>query len=227
MRICVSVQGQTAESAAELMEKAFTAAPMVELRIDAMKDPCLPALLRPRGGEIIVTNRRREEGGGFDGPESLRVKILETAVRLGADYVDIEASTDGALIAGLQRQIERFGSRTQLILSWHDFTGTPTEARLRAKFREMAAIAPGIVKMVPTAWHTTDNLRVLNLIPYAQRRGREIIAFAMGEAGRPSRIASPLLGGYLAFASLAAGAESAPGQLTVAQMNQIGKMALL
>jgi 3-dehydroquinate dehydratase len=43
----------------------------------------------------------------------------------------------------------------------------------------------------------------------------------MGEKGRISRVMAPLLGSYLSYASLDTGAESAPGQLTIAEMRQI------
>ncbi|HLE19302.1 MAG TPA: type I 3-dehydroquinate dehydratase, partial [Syntrophales bacterium] len=66
-----------------------------------------------------------------------------------------------------------------------------------------------------------DNLTVLSLIPYAGRRNREIIAFCMGEQGRISRVMAALLGAFFTFASLKRGAESAAGQLTVREMEQI------
>jgi len=43
----------------------------------------------------------------------------------------------------------------------------------------------------------------------------------MGEKGRLSRVAAPLLGSCLSYASLEDGAESAPGQLTAVQMKRI------
>jgi 3-dehydroquinate dehydratase len=43
----------------------------------------------------------------------------------------------------------------------------------------------------------------------------------MGEKGRISRIASPLLGGYLTFASLDQGEESADGQIPIKKMREM------
>lgn len=43
----------------------------------------------------------------------------------------------------------------------------------------------------------------------------------MGPAGRISRIAGPLFGGYLTFASLEEGQESADGQIPVQKMREI------
>ena len=65
---------------------------------------------------------------------------------------------------------------------------------------------------------------MLGLIPYARNKGQAIIALCMGEKGRVSRVMAPLLGAYLSYASLEKGAESAPGQLTIEEMNQIQHM---
>ena len=59
------------------------------------------------------------------------------------------------------------------------------------------------------------------MIPAALERGQDIIAFSMGPTGKYSRVIAPLLGGYLTFAVLEAGQESAPGQLTVQELLSI------
>ncbi len=85
----------------------------------------------------------------------------------------------------------------------------------------MVATGADVVKIVTLAREPDDNLRVLNLIPLAKKMGVEVIAFCMGAKGQISRIASLLLGGYLAFASLEADQESAAGQIPVGEMRKI------
>jgi 3-dehydroquinate dehydratase type I len=85
----------------------------------------------------------------------------------------------------------------------------------------MAATGADIVKIVTQAGAPQDNLRVLGLISLAKNLGIKIIAFCMGPMGRISRIASPLMGGYLTFASLETGNESASGQIPVREMKKI------
>ena len=58
----------------------------------------------------------------------------------------------------------------------------------------MLAADADIVKLVTLANHPADNLRLLSLIPQAQARGKDIIAFCMGPLGKWSRVAAPLLG---------------------------------
>ena len=88
-------------------------------------------------------------------------------------------------------------------------------------FKELAATGADIVKIVTRARVPGDNIRVLGLIPIAQKIGIRIITFCMGPIGKISRIASPLFGGYLTFASLEKGEESADGQIPVTEMKKI------
>ena len=85
----------------------------------------------------------------------------------------------------------------------------------------MTASGADIIKIVTHANTMTDNLRVLNLIPKAHERGIKIIAFCMGPFWIISRIFSHLMGGYMTFAALEGGEESADGQIPVMEMKKI------
>lgn len=217
--ICVPVTAPTTDGALGKMARAALVADIVELRIDGMGEIDLARLLKTPRPPVIVTNRRREEGGSFSGTEEERVARLREAARLKAEYVDIEAATDKALKDELRRVCE--GSGTKRISSWHDFSGTPPAESLRVKFTKCMADGAAIVKIVTLARDPGDNLRLLELIPRSREIGQEIAAFCMGEAGKFSRIAAPLLGAAIGYASLEQGEGSAPGQLTVRQMREI------
>jgi 3-dehydroquinate dehydratase type I len=221
--LCIPICAQTTEAALALMERVYLLADCLELRIDQIKDCNLEQLMKRRqaGTGILVTNRVKTEGGGFAGSERDRIALLKQAVALGADFVDIEASTGRSLLRELKAEIEKHDRRTRWIISAHDLEGTPSEIALQKRFNACAKIGADIVKICTYAREAADNLRVLGLIPYARKKGQEIIAFCMGEKGRISRVMAPLLGSYLSFASLDKGAESAPGQLTIGEMRQI------
>ncbi len=220
MIICVPIIASTNEAALRQMERAFSQADILELRIDRIRDVDLERLMSGKRGEVLVTNRRRDEGGGFRGTERRRVELLKDAVARGAEYVDIEVQTDGALIKELSAKAKNDG-RTRWIISHHDFAGTPPGRALRGKLDECKEAGADIIKIVTYANTIEDNLRVLGLISFARKKGLEIIAFCMGEKGRISRIIAPLLGSYLSYASLERGAESAPGQMTVEEMKHV------
>jgi 3-dehydroquinate dehydratase type I len=221
--ICIPIVARTTEEAVAQMAQSAALADILELRIDQIADVDLQRLMSVRGNGtlVLVTNRRRDEGGGFLGTERERVRLLLDAVALGADYVDIEARTERSLLKEFMTQIEKQGHRTQWIISTHDFSGTPPERTLRRRFNACRKLGADIVKIVTQAQTVEDNLKTLGLIPYARAHNQAIIALCMGEQGKISRVMAPLLGSSLSYASLEKGAESAPGQLTVAEMRQI------
>ena len=133
--------------------------------------------------------------------------------------LDLELAAD----AGFRREIWERRGPTRLILSWHDFAGTPETARLEAVLEEMLAAEADIVKLVALAREPADNLRLLSLIPRAKAQGKEIIAFCMGPLGKWSRVAAPLLGSWLTFAPFSKTGASAPGQLTVNDLKRVWK----
>ncbi|MFA5182238.1 MAG: type I 3-dehydroquinate dehydratase [Syntrophales bacterium] len=219
--ICASLMAGTMAGAMEKMTARFRHADLLELRIDLIADLDLPALVKAKTGPVLITNRRRDEGGGFRGTEEERVFLLCEAVRLKAEYVDMEAATDDGLARHVLGAAARQGSHTKIIVSFHDLNATPPEGALRRIWGACREKGGDIVKIVTHARRSEDNLRVLSLIPYSRKRGQDIIAFCMGEQGRISRVMATLLGSYLTFASLDKGEETAPGQLTVEEMKKI------
>jgi 3-dehydroquinate dehydratase type I len=224
--ICIPIVATTTETAMAQMEKGASLADVLELRIDQIRDVDLEQLMNGKrsGTRILVTNRRKDEGGDFAGNERERITLLKDAVALGADYVDIEASTEKLLISELMTQIEKHHNRTKLIISSHDFSGTPSDKTLQKRFDACSKIGGDIVKIVTYAHTVEDNLRVLELIPFARNKEQAIIALCMGEQGKISRVMAPLLGASWTYASLEKGAESAPGQLTAEEMRLIYRL---
>ena len=219
--ICIPIVARTTDEALLKMEKNFPHANIIELRIDFIRNVDLNELINAKRGKILITNRKSDEEGEFEGSETERVTLLGKAVELGAEYVDIELSTEDVLIKRLLSKIRNHNSQTRLIVSHHDFKETPSDNVLKDRFDKCVRAGADIVKIVPYANSMEDNLKILNLIPYAKRKNKEIIAFCMGDLGRISRATAPFLGAYLSFASLEKGNESAPGQLTAQEMKQI------
>jgi 3-dehydroquinate dehydratase type I len=219
--ICVSIVPGSNEEALSLLGRALPLTDLVELRIDRIDSPDLPVLLYAGKDRILVTNRRRDEGGFFAGCENRRVALLHEAVALGVRFVDIEARTGLSAVSDLAKAICTKRRKTTLIVSHHDLAGTPSRQALARRLNACRMPGADIVKVVTLAKTVEDNLRVLELIPQALRMNQDVIAFCMGEKGRLSRVVAPLLGAPFSYASLEEGAESAPGQLTVGEMKTI------
>ena len=219
--LCIPIMTETTEEALRQMPRCFALADLVELRIDAIENVDLDSLLSSPGGKVVVTNRKGDEGGRFNENEENRVALLCKAVSLKADFVDIGLSTDPKLISVLAETIRKHGRRTQLIVSHHDFTGTPPMDDLFRIVDKSYRCGADIVKVATYARSMDDTMTILNLISTIQRQNRSIIAFCMGETGKISRVVAPLLGSVMTFATSEKGAESAPGQLTIHEMKEI------
>ena len=221
LRICVPVVAETVTGARRQYLRAARKHLWTELRLDYLEKPDLKRLLKTRPGPVIATNRLEAQGGRWRGSEEDRRRLLAEALALGVDCLDVEWAADAAW----RRELAAKRGETRLILSWHDFSGTPPQERLEAIFEEMLAAGDAeIVKLVTQAREPGDNLRVLSLIPRARALGREIIAFCMGPMGKWSRVAAPMLGAFLTFAPLNPKQGSATGQITVNEMKRIWRI---
>lgn len=225
-RICVSLAQPTVAALLTAGRPAAPEADLLEIRLDALTVPTVPAvaellaagLARP----LLFTNRPSWEGGGFNGSEEERIAPLLAAIKGGAAYVDIELRTAEPL---RQQLIAAAGTgATQIIVSWHDFSGTPAAKELTAILKQQQASGGHLGKIVTTATNAQEVLRVLNLQSEAAELDFPLIAFCMGEAGMISRLATLYLGGHMTYAAPAVGRTTAPGQLPAATLREIERL---
>lgn len=165
---------------------------------------------------VVVTNRPKREGGEFEGPEELRFEILHKAIEAGAEWVDLEGWVDEPTLQSFQAQNAR------ILLSHHDFLGTPDDQSLQRLAETLAEKRPHAIKLATHAQTPEDNLRVLELIPFGQQQlGVEVLAFCMGPLGRWSRLICLLLGSPWTYVQLPELASAAPGQWTATEMRRL------
>ena len=207
--ICVVVaKGRHRQVVAEQNHLAEEGVELVELRIDCINGtPSVKALAGKRTGPVVITCRRKQDGGQWEGTEDQRLALLRTAIVEGVEYVDLEED-----IAG---QVPRFG-KTKRIVSYHNFQETPED--LQGLWDRMAKCDPDVIKIATHANNPHDNLRVLQLV-----RNAEIptVGFCMGEMGVMSRILAGRFGAPWTYAAFGHQSGLAPGQLSHDQMTKI------
>lgn len=165
---------------------------------------------------VVVTNRPKREGGEFGSPEELRFEMLHRAIEAGAEWVDLEGWVDETTFQSFQAQ------NVRILLSYHDFSGTPDQQSLRRLVETMAEKRPHAIKLATYAQTPADNLRVLELIPFGQQQlGVEVLAFCMGPLGRWSRLICLLLGSPWTYVQLPELTSAAPGQWTATEMRRL------
>ncbi|MBW1680878.1 MAG: type I 3-dehydroquinate dehydratase [Deltaproteobacteria bacterium] len=215
--ICVSITARDTPEALAKIHRAEPVADLMELRLDLMETFDVEALVAATQKPVIATYRSRKEGGAGRAGYAERVRILTGAAAAGARWIDVEFS----MPLEFRREIAKRRGESGLLISCHLRNGTPSRQALEERLRRMAAGGAHGVKIVSMAREPEDNLRVLSLIPLARRLGTEVVAFCLGELGRPSRVLSPLLGASFTFASLDPGEETAPGQLPLEETRWI------
>ena len=206
--ICIPIIANNHDDALHDMADASMVADIIELRIDYIKNVDLKRLLERRTKPLIVTNRPVREGGKFDGSEEDRIALLKLAIRLQADYVDIEHDSIQHLCGDTEHRVPT--STTKIIVSYHNFC--KTRDNLTDIYNRLSQSGADIVKIVTHANSITDNVRIYRLLQQSQM---PLISFCMGELGIISRILYKRFGSYLTFASLRTGKESAPGQISI------------
>jgi 3-dehydroquinate dehydratase I len=217
VKICIPIGAAGTQKAVEKIVRANGLADLLEFRLDLLAGCRLEALFHAAAKPVIATYRSARQGGQGPDDGEQQARILHRARESGADLVDLEYDLPVRIREDL---LKSFGSE-RVVLSAHLLAGTPSWRSLQGLLKRMAAVGSSLVKIVTRAHTLEDNLRVLRLIPEAKQKDLEIIAFCMGPQGRISRVASPLLGGYLTFAALETGEESAPGQIPAGEMRRI------
>ncbi len=208
-RICAAIVSDDAAA----LKRAGELADLIELRLDLI-GPGWRELAGRLKRPWIACNRRAAEGGQWRGDEAKRIGEVRAAVGMGAAIADIELATPG--VADIVKEIK---GKALCLLSYHNVKETPPPGELRDIIRRQLAAGADICKVVTTARRPADNVAVLRLI--REFPGVKVVAFAMGEMGQVSRVLGPLAGGYFTYASLGEGQESAPGQLTIAEIREI------
>ncbi|HMO85322.1 MAG TPA: shikimate dehydrogenase [Lacipirellulaceae bacterium] len=209
--ICVAIgRSRHKHMMAEHQHLAEQGAKMVELRLDYVAGKVNVRRLltdRPQGCQVIITCRRKEDGGKWQGTEEARQLLLREAIAEGGDWIDLEED--------VASQIRRFG-KTRRIVSYHNFRKTPDD--LRELHARMSQLDPDIIKIATMANDPHDNVRVLEMM---QESEIPTVAMCMGDIGTPSRILAAKFGAPFTYATFHHERSLAPGQLSFRHMTEI------
>jgi 3-dehydroquinate dehydratase type I len=215
--LCIPIIAHDTKSALKKLTEAKAHADVLELRLDLMDSFDLHEMISSAEKPVIVTYRSKKEGGQGEVDPSKVAEYLIKAAHEDAAYIDVELS----MPVMLRTKIISDRKTSRVIISTHLVGHTPTKDDLLVLLDESVKAGGDIVKIVTMANSIEDNLRMLELVSEARKRGIEIIAFCMGSLGRMSRIFSLAMGGYLTFTSLETGEESASGQVPVQEMKRL------
>ena len=184
-KICIALGLNTVEKLmAHARSEVESGEKFLEFRLDYLPHPmdgvkALPRFLAENPEcTVLATVRRHQNHGKFDGSIPEQIRILEAAVEAGAVAVDLEIES----AENATDKLETLRNGCKLVISYHNFEGTPS---IEPVFKRMAKIPAYAYKIVTTAKKPSDAQKMLAL---AKAHPREkLIVLAMGEPGFSTR----------------------------------------
>ena len=216
-KICVSVCAESTDQVLNRIHRAETAgADVIEIRFDCLEElagfesliDCLPEI----PATYLFTFRPKEQGGHRETTLRDRLKFWERAHQVKREtYFLVDYEFD--LLLRLQPDGER------LIYSYHDFQGTPGD--LEERIETFSGLSGATLKVAVMANDICDTVRLWQIFEKAKDQGRRMIPIAMGEAGKWTRVLGLAHGASITYASLESGSQTAPGQISVDDLNNL------
>lgn len=216
--ICTVIQKKNIEQLMPVLSQVE----MAEIRLDSCVlddadyavcfEADVPTVATCRISEVMAAAPELSETKAASVCESRLCRAIEA----GAGYVDVEIEAPKYMSKRVRACARENG--TVFIRSYHDFNGTDSIEALKALVEKCLYHGADVVKIVTTAVADGDSERVLSLYDYFEP-GR-LIAFAMGEKGRDSRIECLKRGSPYTYAALADDDVAAPGQWSYREMSE-------
>ena len=219
-RVCLALSGDTVEDMLGTAESMARENPLLEFRLDYLKQPlaALPKLHRfletHQYVTAIGTCRRIDNGGKFKGSLASQLDVLTKAHAAGCQIVDLEIQS---ALKSKPEAIARLRSRAGLILSFHDFRAT---RNLDETLGKMLKIPADFYKVVTTATTLSDNVAMMKFLQ-KQSAKHALIGLCMGEQGIISRVLNVRAGSAFTFGAVSADLKTAPGQVTTQDLRSI------
>ena len=153
---------------------------------------------------VLATCRRHQNHGRFNGSIEEEFRILSAAIEAGARAVDVEIESAENALSRMDLLAD-----AQVVVSYHNFEGTPA---LDAIMRRMLKVPAAAYKVVTTARKPSDNLKILALLKTHSKT--PLVVLAMSEAGFPTRVLCTVMGGAFTYASPSTAEGTAAGQVS-------------
>jgi len=207
--ICISINQESRRLALVDMHNAAKQCDLVEVRLDRFGiAPELGQLIAAKPKPIIMSCRRPQEGGHWDGTEEERLAILRQAIVSKADYVEIELD--------VADQIRRFPP-SQRVISYH-VKPEDTAEDIAERYEEAQTKNPDVIKLTTLAKTPEEAWPLVQILA---RPRLPTVVVGLGKPGVMLTVLARKIGAPWTYAALEKGMEAYPGQPTVADLRDI------
>ncbi|WP_437226766.1 type I 3-dehydroquinate dehydratase [Planctomicrobium sp. SH661] len=206
--ICVTVTPNSRTLAKADLLNAARQGDIVELCLDHFhKEPDVKDLISAIDKPMIISCRRPQDGGKWQGTEEERMMLLRQAIVAGPAYVELDLD--------IANSIPRFG-KTQRVISFTRLDRPETD--VDAIFDEATNAKADIVKFTwPTP--TLDAAWPL-LAAVSQKRMVPVVGMGLGRPELTFSLLGAKYGSPWIYAALEQGMEAHPGQATVFELTE-------
>jgi 3-dehydroquinate dehydratase-1 len=231
VKAIVPITGTTVDEAVAQAKVigANTQTDVVEFRVDFLDialDPTKVAALGPKiashlnGKPLIVTFRTKTEGGNKVITDADYGALYEVLLEARfADLIDVEMFRSEAVVRRLVTDAHKVG--TFVVMSSHDFSGTPPATELLARLRRQQELGADVLKLAVMPRDPGDVLKLLHATweMASHYADRPMMTMSMGGTGVVSRLAGEIFGSAMCFGMI--GRASAPGQVEVDRLTDV------
>ena len=206
--ICISINQESRRLALADMLNAARQADLLEVRLDRFgKAPDVGELVAKKPKPVIMSCRRPQDGGFWDGTEQDRLAILRQCIVSKADYVEIELDAAD--------NIRRFPP-SQRVISYTNLQETPAD--ILDIYDEVKTKSPDVIKLV-TLTRTPEE--AWPLVQIAAKATVPTVIVGLGKPGVMLAILGQRIGAPWIYAALERGMEAYPGQPTIDDLTSI------
>ena len=207
--ICISVTPTSRQLAKVDLLNAASRCDLIELCLDHLhREPDIPDLLSAVDKPVLISCRRKQDGGHFEGSEDDRQQLLRQAIVAGPAYIELDFDVAGS--------IPRFGN-TQRVISYTSLN-RPL-GNVDDVFQEALSLNADVVKVtwptptLETAWPL--------LSAVSRKRTLPVVGLGIGQGGRTFSLLGRKYGSPWIYAALEQGMEAWDAQPTVFELDDV------
>jgi 3-dehydroquinate dehydratase/shikimate dehydrogenase len=206
--ICISIAQESRRFALADMLNAAPQCDLLEVRLDRFgKSPEIGELLAAKPKPVILSCRRPQDGGAWDGSEPERLALLRQGIISKADYVEIELDAAD--------QVRPFPP-CKRVVSYTNLRETPAD--IGEVYAEAQKKSPDVVKLVTKAGTPEEAWPLVQILA---KPAVPTVVVGLGNAELMLALLGKKMGAPWAYAALERGMEAHPGQPTVGDLRTV------
>ncbi len=207
--ICISIAQESRRlGLADVLNAGMLGADLLEVRLDCFREaPDLGKLVAVKPKPVIMSCRRVQDGGQWQGSEAERLALLRQSIISKADYVEIELD--------VADEIRPFPP-SQRVISYTNMQGTPLD--IADIYAEARTKHPDVIKLVTRVGSPEEAWPLVQILA---RSTIPTVVVGLGKPGVMMSVLGKKLGAPWTYAALERGMESYPGQATIRDLEQV------